>query len=236
MDFWGTVLVVFRRWYVTVPAFLLALGTAFAVYLTVPTMYQSNAVLVLTIPPTGGSVPVDPQYPNPLTNPLLNYDGALNVSASILLQALSTPETAAQVGAPPGGDTAYSVNNGSSNPELLASGPFVIIEARSPSAETAHSLVTKLVQRAKVEMAERQRLLRAPPSTYLALTEMVPPTSPQEQRGGKSRFAAAVLILGLFAALTAGFAAESVAAALRRRESPGPPPAAGRVEPTALRR
>ncbi|SDI66445.1 hypothetical protein [Nonomuraea jiangxiensis] len=217
MDFWGTVLVVFRRWYVTVPAFLLALAAAYGVYQTIPVIYQSNAVLVLTIPPTGGSVPVDPKYPNPRTNPLLNYDGALNVSASILLQVLSAPETAAQLGAPPGGETTYTVNNGSANPELLASGPFVIIEARSPSAEVAHTLVTKLVERAKAEMAARQSLLKAPRSTFIQLTDMVAPTTPQEQRGGKSRSAAAVLALGLFACLTAGFATESLAAALRRR-------------------
>ncbi len=243
LDFWGTVRVVFRRWYVTIPAFLLALGVSFAVYLRIPAMYQSNAVLVLTIPVTGGSVPVDPAYPNPRTNPLLNYDGALNVSASILLQTLSAPETAAQLGAPPGGLTTYTVNNGSSNPELLASGPFVIIEAKSPSPVAARELVTKIVARAKQELAARQRLLQAPPSTYIRLTEMVPPTSPQEQRGGKSRTAAAVLVLGLFCSLTAGFAAESVAAALRRRREgtvppdplpPGAPP--GRDEPLALRR
>ncbi|MEV0201975.1 hypothetical protein [Nonomuraea sp. NPDC050691] len=217
MDFWGTVLVVFRRWYVTVPAFLLSLAVAFGVYRTVPAVYQSSAVLVLTVPVTGGSVPSNPDYPNPRVNPLLNYDGALNVSASILLQALSAPETAATLGAPPGGDTSYVVHNGSANPELLANGPFVIIEAKSPSAEAAHTLVVKLVARAKLEMAARQQVLQAPPSTYIQLTEMVAPTAPLEQRGGKSRTAAAVLALGLFAALTAGFAAESVAPALRRR-------------------
>lgn len=225
MDFWGTVLVVFRRWYITLPAFLLALAAAFGVYRQIPTMYQSSAVLVLTVPTTGGSVPVDPQYPNPRTNPLLNYDGALNVSASILLQVLSAPETAASLGAPPGGDTTYNVNNGSANPELLASGPFVIIDAKSPSAETVHALVTKLVARAKQEMVERQRLLDAPPSTFVQITEMVPPTAAQEQRGGKSRSAAAVLVLGLMASLTAGFAAESLAAALRRRRERDKAPA-----------
>ncbi|MFB9628739.1 hypothetical protein [Nonomuraea helvata] len=229
-----------RRWYVTVPAFLLALGVSFAVYRTIPTIYQSNAVLVLTVPVSGGSVPSNPDYPNPRTNPLLNYNGALNVSASILLQALSAPETAARLGAPPGGQTTYIVHNGSPNPELLANGPFVIIDVKSPSAETAHALAVKLVQQAKIELAARQKLVQAPPSTYIQLTEMVPPTSPQEQRGGKSRSAAAVLVLGLFAGLTAGFAAESVATGLRRRRQGEPAPeepaaSAPRDEPLALR-
>jgi hypothetical protein len=237
VDFWGTVLVVFRRWYASVPAFLLALGLSYAVYQTVPTMYQSSAVLVLTIPTTGGSVPNDPAYPNPRTNPLLNYSGALNVSASILLQVLSAPETATQLGAPPGGKTTYSVNNGTANPELLATGPFVIVNAGSPSARTAHDLVVRLVDRAKAEMAGRQRLLGAPPSTYIQLTAMVPPTAPQEQRGGKSRTAVAVMVIGLFVSLAAAYATESLAPALRRRfrRPPGPRPVE-RPEPLALPR
>ncbi|MFG2072152.1 hypothetical protein [Nonomuraea maritima] len=224
MDFWGTVLVVIRRWYVTVPAFLLTLGASFAVYTTIPALYQSRAVLVLTIPVTGGSVPVNPDYPNPRTNPLLNYNGSLNVAASILMQSLSAPEAAARLGVTPGGETTYVVHNGSANPELLANGPFVIIEAEGSSARTVQTLVTSLVAQAKTELSARQSTLRAPRSTYIELTEMVSPTTPQEQRGGKTRSAAAVLALGGFAALTAGFATESIAAALRRRKSGGSPP------------
>lgn len=56
MDFWGTVVVLFRRWYVTLTAFALAVGATLAVYASIPTVYVSTAVLVLTIPTTGGSV------------------------------------------------------------------------------------------------------------------------------------------------------------------------------------
>ena len=44
MDFWRTVMVLFRRWYITVPAFFLTLGAApAAAYSVVPVQYQSGS-------------------------------------------------------------------------------------------------------------------------------------------------------------------------------------------------
>src|SRR5919198_480277 len=123
MDFWQTVLVVFRRWYVALPAFLLSILAAVGVYSTVPRTFVSSSVLVLTLPTTGASQPADPARPRDQINPLLNFDKGLSTSATILIQALSTPEAATELGVPPGGDTWFEVTNGSSNPELLITGP-----------------------------------------------------------------------------------------------------------------
>lgn len=64
---------------------MLSLGAAAAVYSSVPTQYISSSVIVLTAPITGASLPADPRHPNPLTNPLLNFDGGLSFSATILM-------------------------------------------------------------------------------------------------------------------------------------------------------
>ena len=74
MDFWQTVQVVFRRWYITFPAFLAALGLAGLVYGSVPTQYVSTSVLLLTAPRTGPTEQIDAKHPNEITNPLLNFD------------------------------------------------------------------------------------------------------------------------------------------------------------------
>ncbi|PZG23841.1 hypothetical protein C1I98_36060 [Spongiactinospora gelatinilytica] len=232
MDFWGTVLVLFRRWYLSVPAFVLAVGAAFGVYKTVPVTHVSSAMLVLTIPTSGGSLPNNPQYPNPKVNPLLNFDHGLSVSASILIAALGTPEVAAELGSTPGGTT-YRAFNGSSNLESLATGPFVFIEAESADPAAAKEMVRKVIARAHVELAERQRRLSAPEATYIELSESVPPTTPLEQGTRKMRAVAAALGLGVISALTVTFAGESVAGHRRGRRSrapvvppePGPEPA-----------
>jgi hypothetical protein len=226
MDFWRTVLVLFRRWYVTVPAFLLAIGVSLLVYSSVQIRYVSTAALVLTTPPTGGTLAPEPEHGFGLTNPLLNFDHGLSMSASILIQALGTPEVAAELGMMPGGETSYRVTNGSTNPELITSGPFVFIAGESATAGAAQDVVRRVIDRAKIELANRQKELSAPPSTFITISEVVPPTTAEAQGGSRTRAAAAALAFGFIVSLTAGYAAESYASTRDRRRSkrPAAPP------------
>jgi hypothetical protein len=217
LDFWKAITVLLRRWYVALPAFLLTLTAAYGVYTQIPVEYSSTTVMVLTVPPSGSYRPPNPKNPNPLINPLLNFDGGLNMTASILVQVLNTKEVADQMGILPGAKTTYKVNNGHPNPELLISAPFVVIEGKSPSPQDARSIVVRLSERAKVELKRRQQMLSAPTETYINLNAMVTPTDPQPERGGKIRSAAAVFALGVAAALGASFGTESVLTRPRRR-------------------
>jgi hypothetical protein len=193
------------------------------VYLTIPTTYLSNSVLVLTIPTTGGSLPTNPLIPHGLTNPLLNFDHGLSVSASILIAALGTPETAAELGVSPDGTTTYKVYNGSSNLESLSTGPLVFIEGEGRTPEAAAEMVRRVIERTRDVLAERQRRLDAPRATFIKLDEMVPPTTPMAQRGRKMRSAAAAAGLGVIASLFVTFAAESFLSARSARRRPVPP-------------
>lgn len=218
MDFWQTVLVVFRRWYVALPVFLLSIGLAGYSYKSVPKVYTSSSVLVLAQSLTGGSQPSNPAEPRWLTNPMLNFERGLSMAGSIVIQALRTPETAAALGVGPGSDTKYTINNGSSNPELLITGPFIFITGESGSADAAKDIVERVAQRARMELEQRQESLNAPPETYIRVVEVVPPTTPQALTGAsKGRAAAAALGLGLVATLTAVFASESIIQARRPR-------------------
>ncbi|MFG1860317.1 hypothetical protein [Microbispora bryophytorum] len=219
MDFWATTNVVLRRWYVAVTAFLLTLAGAYGVYLAIPVKYVSTGVMVLTMPTTGPFQVTDSKRPQMLINPLLNFDGGLNMSASILVQILNTPETAAELGVVKDGPVTYTVNNGHPNPELLFSTPMVMVEGKSTVPAQAQGIVRSVVKRVRAELLRRQRQLGAPPSTYITITEMVPATTPLPQRNGKLRFVAAVLVLGALAGLASSFATESVAAGLRRRRA-----------------
>jgi hypothetical protein len=223
MDFWATVMVVFRRWYVTVPAFILTIAAAFGVLAVAPKTYISTSALVLTLPVTGGSLPADPRYPNPLVNPIASFDQGLSMTSSILIQALNTAETAAKVGAPPGGRTIFKVTNGGSNPELMSTSPFIVIYSEAPTAQGAHDVVARLTKLAKSELVARQKAVMAPRKTFLTATVVVPPTTPEEKRGSRLRALVVTLALGSFMSLCAAFAAESF---VRRRRAvePGPGP------------
>ncbi|MEO3799596.1 hypothetical protein [Nonomuraea sp. B1E8] len=244
MDFWGTVLVLARRRLVAIPAFLLAVGAAFYAYSTIPVTYTVSAVLVLTAPTSGGTVPPDPGQPVPQVNPLLNFGHGLDVAASMLINVMSTPDMVAEMGVRPDGDTTYAVTNGTNNLESLATGPLVFVEGESRTPEAATRMARAVIERVRQELDVRQRQVQAPPETYITISETVPPTTPVPQQGRKLRSAAAALGLGMIAALCAAFAAESLSAARRagfprlpgaRRER-DPEPAGGGQEPVTARK
>ncbi|WP_336209657.1 hypothetical protein [Nonomuraea sp. LPB2021202275-12-8] len=216
MDFWGTILVLVRRWYVALPAFLLAVGGAFYAYSTIPTTYTTTAVLLLTAPTSGGTLPPDPDQPIPRVNPMLNFDHGLDVAASMLISAMSTPDMVAAMGTAEG-DTTYAVTNGTNNLESLATGPLVFVEGESRTPEAATAITLKVMDRIQRELDLRQRQVQAPRETYITMSAAVPPTTPVAQQGRKLRSGAAALGLGIIAALCASFAAESLTGPVRAR-------------------
>lgn len=217
MDFWRTLQVLVRRWYVVLPAFLATLGGAAGIYLSTPDYYVSHSVLVLTTPLTGGSQPEEEKRNTDVINPLLNFEHGLSISTSILIQALGNPEVVSSLGATPSGPIRYTVSNGSTNPELLTTGPFLFIQGESQTAADARAIVRRVVERAEVELAARQDALDVPRSTYISLNEVVPPTTPVAERGSRSRAMAVALGLGLGMSLWTAYAVDSVAAARRAR-------------------
>lgn len=219
MDFWRTVSVLFRRWYVVLPALMLSVGGAAIVYASIPPYYESSSVLVLTSPLEGGSVPPDGIQQSGPINPLLNFDYGLSTSAALLIQALSTTEVAAELGVLPSGDTKYQVGNGTSNPEVLTSGPFVFILGESRTAEGARDIVAQVGARARIELSARQDALDAPASTHIVINDVVPPTTPDEKRGSAARAAAAALGLGVLACLSSAYAVENLAERRRLRKA-----------------
>ncbi|MEO3853611.1 hypothetical protein [Acrocarpospora sp. B8E8] len=244
MDFWGTVLTVFRRWYVVLPVFGATVAAAFGIYSTVPTYYVSSAVLALTLPPSGGSLPTHADSPNPLTNPLLNFDHGLSVSASIIIAALNTSDTSRELGVLEDSDTDYEVSNGENNLESLATGPLVFIQGESLTPEGARDIVARLIAKANEELVDRQKGLKAPAATYITTYEAVPPTKPEAQKGRKLRAVLVALAVGAIASLCAAFAVDSMAAARRRRRASrasaepvlGVPRARQRADEPAMRR
>jgi hypothetical protein len=218
MDFWQTLLVLFRRWYVAVPAFLIAVGAAAGIYMTIPVTYTSTAVLVLDQPLAGGSLPALPTDKGTVTNPLLNFDQGLNNAAAIVIQALNTPEVALALGASPTGDPSYKVTNGSTNQqEQIVAGPFVFVEGDSRNAQAAQDIAKRCVERVKQELASRQKALNAPEQTYITVDVAVQPTTPVAQRGNKTRAAAVAVVMGVVAALWAAYSFESYYQARRRK-------------------
>jgi hypothetical protein len=208
MDFWKAVLSLARRKYIGPPVIVLSLAVAGLVYFLAPTHYVSSAFMVLTTPTSGGSL--DPNKPISVSNPLLQFNDGLKTTAGILIQSMTTPEVAAQLGAPAGSSTKITIDDGSTNPELLGTstiGPFVYVKVDARSASVAGDTVRRAQRYLRDDLTSRQKRLRAPQSTFIMITDVVPPSVPEVDRANKWQYAGLALFLGLFVGFGCAYAA-----------------------------
>ncbi|MFD8498212.1 hypothetical protein [Amycolatopsis sp. NPDC059657] len=203
MDFWMTIRVLLKRWYIALPVFAVSLGLAVAVFLSVSPQYESTGTIVLTGPSTGAKVSVGGSQPAEKANPLLVFDGSLTTSAQIVIETLKDPATQKQFETIDGEPAAYEAGNGQLN------GPFIVVVATAGSPESAKKLATSVLDLARKELSARQESLQAPESTYIRVGPVVNPDLGKAKIGGKVRYAAVALVLGLVAGLTAAYGFES---------------------------
>ena len=200
MDFWKTLLILLKRWYVALPVFAVAIGGAGAVYAIMPMHYESMGVIVLTSPSSGATTTLNGQVGQ--TNPLLAFESSLAISASIVIQSINAPEIVKAMGADKP-DHTFVLAGGAEG------GPFISVKTESKSEQGARDLVVQVLDRVKAELRKRQEQLKAAPSTFIGVDDVVPPTKPEPLRGGKLRAAGVALVLGLVASLAAVFGFES---------------------------
>ena len=216
MDFWATLRVVTRRWFVVVPAMLLTVLAVLYVFNSVPTQYESKAVILLS-PPLTGATQYSNGYRPDSTNPLLNSGNGLDLTGSLLIEAMRTVEFGHRVGLPVDGSVDATVNNGTANPELLTQGPFVFVQVDARNPVLAQDLVRRMVDAGRDELQARQTSLGAPPSTFVTYNVIVAATEPIRMRGNRIRAAGAAAALGMILCLASAFAADSLLQARSRR-------------------
>ncbi|GAA4434427.1 hypothetical protein ACFQV2_36780 [Actinokineospora soli] len=211
MDFWKTLLVLLRRWYVAVPVFVITVGAAGGVYLTTPMVYQSTGLLVLTSPSSGPTSVKDKETGQ--TNPLLAFDSSLAISASIVIQTINTPAVVKELGADKPEHT-FELSGGNEG------GPFISVKTESESEPGSRELAVQVLDRVRAELKKYQEDLGAAPSTFIGVNEIVAPTEPEALTGGKLRAAGVAMVLGLAACLGAVFGLESFQTRKRKRDEP----------------
>src|SRR5689334_1731285 len=89
-EFWSTIFGLLRRKRVVIPALLIGLTLGFVAYSGTPTSYISTSTMVLTTTEYGGTESQDPNKPDDLTNPLLNFNESLKTTSAILVQLMGT--------------------------------------------------------------------------------------------------------------------------------------------------
>jgi hypothetical protein len=220
VDFWRTIFVLLGRKSVALPVLLFPLLAGAATFLVMPAQYKSTATTVLTGTENGGVLTQDSTR-QAAVNPLRNLDG-MKTEAAILIQVLDTPDVARQLGAVKGGATTFTVGDGSSIPQLLGStGPFIVIEGHSTSPTEAREIVGRVEQRLRDELIRQQRVLHAPPSTWIGMLDVVPPSVPETQSTTRLEASAGALVLGVIASMSVAYFAHR----MRTRAVTGSPAA-----------
>ncbi|WP_018331983.1 hypothetical protein [Actinomycetospora chiangmaiensis] len=217
------------RWYLAVAVLLVLAGAFVAAFATFPAQYQSRAILVVTTPDNGGRISADPRTGNDITNPLFNFQGGQNVAAAILIASAGSPVAQAQIGTATKGST-YTVSDGSTNPEVPSSGPFIYVDATGPSEQTALDTSQAVVQFIRADLLNRQVALRAPQVTFLSVVDVVDPTPPVEQQG--NRYLAGVVAALVCLVLSVVLVDLLDRRATRRRRAATSPSSPARPSPT----
>lgn len=226
MDFWKAILGLARRKLVIIPLLGSTIALGLAAYFLTPVHYVSSTTMVLVPPAVGGTLSQDPTKPIDLTNPMLNFSNNLKTASSILIQAINTPEVAAELGVVKHGPTQLTVDDGRTNPKLLDSnGPFIYVVGESTSKAEAKDVVVRAQARLRQELVDRQESLGAPSETYLTMVDVVAPTTAKLTRAQRIKIGGIAFVLSLVFGLATGYAWQRVRASRQRIEQGEFPPA-----------
>jgi hypothetical protein len=217
MDFWKAILGLARRKLLIIPLLASAIAVALGCYFSTPLRYVSSTTMVLVTPALGGTVSKDPTKPTGLTNPMLSFSNTLKTASAVLIQAMNTREVTAELGAPKGGPNKLTIDDGRTNPDLIDSnGPFIYVAGESTSPSEARDVVVRTQQRMRLELVERQKSMGAPPETYLAIVDVVAPTTPKVTRSDRIKLGGAALVASLVFGFSLAYAWQRLRAGKRR--------------------
>ncbi len=212
------------RWYITVPGILLSLGLAVGATVLFPPQYASNSTVALIPAPLKGG------------NSLVSSTSGLSTSAEIVVQAMSGPEVAKDLGLVSGKDAVTTVN-GSSNSSgkiIESSGPFISVTAQSSSAARATALAEQATAMVQAKLDELQSSVKVKKKQSIGLSPVITPTPGKLVIAMLLRTAGLAMLLG--SVLTLG-AVALVDRRARRRKATAPDHSDGEREaaPPTLR-
>lgn len=212
MDFAKSLMVLLRRWYIALPALVIALGLAAMVYESVPAKYESRGTVLLLASNTGATAGGPTKS---LTNPLLAIDGSLTLTSTAIIQVLLSPEVTEDL-YKQGATASFEVGDGK------LGGPFINVVATGSSAAEAQRTVGMVLQRASVELRQREIQYKAPAGTFIQIDDLVRPTEAKRLLGSKIRAAGAALALAMVFSLSSAFMIESIMENRRDKRSKRP--------------
>lgn len=212
MDFWNSLIVLARRWYIVAVGLLLTLGGAVGVNALIAPSYTAVGSLVLAVPP---NLPERAAS----SNPYLAY-GNLAVAAKVVASGMNQPSVVREQrskGAT--GDFVVDLD-----PERTS--PIITVNSTAKTAADAIKTVEVVTAGVQQLLADRQKSLGAPQNTWITANSVVVPEEANRAMGSRLRAVSAALVIGVIGTLTLAFAVEGMA-----QGRSGPAPAGPSVVP-----
>jgi hypothetical protein len=219
VDFWSSVKVLAKRWYIVAAGLALTLAAALGVNFLISPSYTATGSVVLSVPPNL------PERAESL-NPYLAY-GNLEVAAKVVASAMNQPSVVREQRRQ-GASGSFVVDL---DPER--SSPIITVDSRAATAPAAIRTVEVVTAGVQQQLADRQKALGAPQNTWITATTVVVPEEANRAIGSRLRAISAVVVLGSIATLSLAFAVEgwsqgkerdAAASSARYRAAMPPPP------------
>lgn len=191
MDFVESLRVLLRRWRVLLVGIIAIAAAAAGAIVAIPTNYQAAGQLVLLLPAqsTGAATP---------TNPYLNLEPGLTITASLIAATLSTKDAARSLETT-GFTSEYSIGL---NP---GAGPILEISAEDNDPVMAVRTRDEVIKRLQEELARIQQAVNAPQRQLISARTNSMPNVAEALPGSKIRALAAIGGVGMVVTLLIAF-------------------------------
>ncbi len=198
MEFWTSVKVIIRRWYVVVPCLLLTAVIGLYLVKHVQPTYQASGSVLLS--GSGQAADTETASTVPGVNPYANMDQsqlAFLVSQSAGSTAFQEQMTAA------GATGAYSVT-------AIPGEPAMTVTLTAPTAEQAMTSYRRLVTLLNDQIHLKQRAVGAPTNTFVGVQDWTSPSSAVPVNAAKVKALILVLVIGLLLTLGLTFLVDAI--------------------------
>jgi len=153
MNLAGAMRALVRRWYISIPGILLAVGLAVGVWAAVPPGYERSATQLLL--PGTDSIPED-------ANPFLYLSG-LSVAADVVVQGVGAENILDEI------STAYPGAAVEVSRDTSTAGPVIVITVTATSDADAEAVLQELVGRTEIVLDELQDSQDVPASARVTV-------------------------------------------------------------------
>ena len=209
MDFLASVKIVLRYWWLVLLGLAATAAGAFAVVQRVQPSYTANGSVVFLRPAI--DLPGSTADGKAIRNPLLDFEGSLNVTTELMVQVMNGEQAAKDLLAK-GATATYAVEQ-----NLETRSPLLLVSVRGLQPDLTIRTLSLVIEEAKSRLIAEQVAVGADSGSYITVRVLSQATEAALDRGSQVRAAAAVMAVGGVMSLSSAFLLEAIRRGRERR-------------------